>query len=146
MKYDKDRKSQKNLISQWLNDLKSSNNERIGEALINLSLVNYPKIEEIAKEYLNRGSSFVKFACVYVLATKGNYDSVLSLVDFIIDHNKYIRKVAINGLNSLFAEKIINYDYKEIDKLQDAYKDIKEKIEKMKGVVRWDEGKNIFTF
>ncbi len=146
MKFKESNKNKKTLISQWLNDLKSSNNEKIGEALINLSLENYPAIKEIALNYANSSSHFVRFASTYALAVQGDYNYVISLVDYITDENKYIRKISINTLNSLFPEKIIIYDYDDIEKLKNELGNIKEKIKNMRSKVRWEKEKNAFTF
>ncbi len=146
MKYEEGKKNKKSQIAQWLNDLKSSNNEKIGHAIINLSLINYPDIQNILRAFADSNSNFVKFACVFAMAIKGNYTSVESLVDFIKDDNKYIRKISINTLNSLLPQNIITYDYEQIDKLKNECDNIKEKIKNMRGKVKWDEEKNTFTF
>ncbi len=144
MKYLDSGKNKKHLIAQYLNDLKSPNSEKIGKALLNLFLADYPKIEEQAKKLVNNESNFVKFACIYILAMKGNFDYLIKLTDFIKDESDYIRKIAVNGINSLFQEKIIIYDYIQMEELNNEYPKIKEKIISLKNKVKWNDEKNIY--
>lgn len=144
MKYIDSGKNKKHLIAQYLNDLKSTNSEKIGNALLNLFLEDYPNIEEQAKELVNNDNNFIRFTSIYVLAMKGNFDYLIKLVDFIKDDSDYIRKIAVSGINSLFQEKIIIYDYIQIKELGNEYNKIKEKIVSLKNKVNWNEQKNIY--
>lgn len=137
-------KSKKQLIAQYLNDLKSSNAQKVGKALLELFLANYDAIEEEARKFEHTQNNFIKFATTYIFAMKGNFDYLLKLIEYIKDDSEYIRKVAIGGINSLFKEKIITNDYIDVDKLKDEYYKIKEKLEILKDKVKWDEEEKMY--
>lgn len=145
MKYINSDKSKKQLIAQYLNDLKSANPEKIGKALLDLFFADYPTIEEEAKKFESNKNNFIKFVSIYIRAMKGKFDYVIKLADFITDESEYVRKIAIAGINSLFQEKIITHDYIQIKELKNEYDNIKDKLIKLKDVVRWDEKENIYT-
>jgi HEAT repeat protein len=139
-------KNKKSLITTYLNNLKSSNSEKVAQALLNLYLEDYPDIANIAKNYVNSENSFVRFSAIYVLAMCGNFEYLTQLVDYIKDDSKFIRKVAISGINSVLPEKLIKHTYNEIEDLKKEFDNIKTNIGNLRNKVIWDAQQKMFTY